>query len=107
MPAEIRWGRPLACAGRPRPAFSADSVDCHREEADQGSAADVGVRPTIYADARKSGKLCGIGLEAALGRRNRTPHQIATHCTFRRLSAARQPTQLLAVVACSARPWTS
>ena len=54
IPAEVRWGRPPGLlAGRPRPLL----LRIHRlgieKRPTRGSAADVGVRPTIYADARK------------------------------------------------------
>ena len=42
---------PLACAGRPRPATATDSVDRHREEADQRVGRGRG-RPPIGANLR-------------------------------------------------------
>ena len=53
---------PLVCAGRPRPAL------CLKNQAlatvgrpTRGSAADQGVRPTIYADARKWENYAALG----------------------------------------------
>ena len=59
--AEIRWVDSW-CARELLFRLAGHASSCEHEKVGHGSAADQGVRPTIYADA---GKLSGMGLEGA------------------------------------------
>ena len=50
--AEVRWADAMVCAGRRRPLPALHQELADHEEADQGSAADRGVCPTIYVVVR-------------------------------------------------------
>ena len=50
--AEIKWAKPLGLRGTPRPALLVSGQYLQFREADQGSATDLGVRPTNYAASR-------------------------------------------------------
>src|SRR5262245_57166620 len=66
---DVEWGRPLVCAGRPRPAvLSKDQASAEPNWAGQGPAADEGVRPTTFAVARLSEIYVALGFQPAMPR---------------------------------------
>jgi len=69
------WGGPPGPRGSPWTRFSGtESAASARSKPTGAPAADVGVRPTIYAVVRRL-ELCGIALTIAVRCRHRTPNR--------------------------------